>query len=443
MNWSETGGGTGGGKPKINPFEGGLSNKSFGEFKKPENEQILSIDKIFGNKENLKTIVDFLAGYKIGIHNPVKFIVLRGNIGCGKITLLKACLKNTNYSYQLFDIDEECDNIFKKLMIAMESKGFDKLFQQKGCTKKAIIIRSVDDTLTCTQKNELYKFIQMSNNTIPVLMTSCDRSVGTTRELPKCALQLNFENPDIDDLCKHFTSVKISKKALEQSFTDSNNDLRYVSNMVNGSLKKINITKIGAFKKDITLDTFEAIKYCNNPVNQWPDKLLHASMYTNSTVFHNYPNLELDADRRYQIADMMCLSEIITQYSFTTQSWDIFSDAYNIFGTVGPLLIVKPVDIGVFDKLTYPSSNITQHKERDIGFCELESNSVLIKTLVPKYFVKNKFVGDDSQFLTDIKHVRKPILAYKLAHMMNDQKKNNTFLREFRKKIIYDDDKQE
>lgn len=425
-------------KPKITPFEGGLSNKSFGSFEKPA-EDLVTVDKIFGNKENIRVLVDFLATYKVGIHNPIKFVVLRGNIGCGKITLLKACLQKTNYSYQLFDIDEEADNIFKKLMIALESKGFDKLFQQKGCNKKAIIIRSVDDTLTCAQKTELHKFILTSSSTIPVLMTSCDRSVGTTRELPKCAVQLNFENPDIDDLCRHFTSAKISKKALEQTFTDSNNDLRYVSNMINGSLKKINITKIGAFKKDITLDTFEAIKYCSNPLNSWSDKLTHTSMYTNSTMFHNYPTLEHDVYKRSQVADMLCLSETITQFAFNTQNWDIFSDAYNVLGTMGPLFIISPTDNEAFDKLTYPSSNLTQHKEHDIGFVRLETDSISIKTLIPKYFIKNKFVGDEAQFLKDIKNIRKPVSAFKLGHMMSDPKKNNTFLREFRKKIIYDE----
>ena len=64
---------------------------------------------------------------------------------------------------------------------------------------------------------------------------------------------------------------------------------------------------------------------------------------------------------------------------------------------------------------------------------------MMIKILVPKYFNGNKFVGDLNEFQKEIKPFRYPVQAYKLANINNDSKKVNTFLREFKKRIIVEE----
>ncbi len=429
-------------KIKINPFAGGLSNKSY--IKKP-NDESLNISQIFKNKQNIQTVLKYLNNYKVGTPNPIKCIILRGNIGSGKMTLLKACLKDAEYSSLPYDSDFDTEDIFDNLLINIEAKGFYKLMQQKGSTKRAIIIRDIDGSLKPTQKTAFFKFINKSKNTIPILMTSTDRSVGTFREVPKCILQLEFEDPSATELVRYFTTDKISKNALEKIISDSKFDLRYINNTVNGldnSKTKITIKKIDNFAKDIELDTFSCIRYCTDPTKSWEEKLIHASLYTNSTVFHNYPAVikqingkPNDMELCSKIADICCDSEIVINYAFENQHWDLLDECYNVLGTIGPLRLMVKNDLN-FDKLAYPSSNLTVYKDEDLEFAVLEKESMTIKMVLTRYFNGNKFIGNTDEFQKNMKLFKYPIQAYKLAHIMTESKKVNSFLREFKKRLL-------
>jgi len=433
-------------KIKITPFAGGISNKSY--IKKPDDNS-LDISQIFKNKQNIQIILKFLNEYTVGTENKIKCIILRGNIGCGKMTLIKACLKNTGYSNLLYDSDAELDDIFDNLLISIEAKGFNKLMLQKGNIKKAVIIRDIDETLKASQRTDFFKFINKSKNTIPILMTSSDRSIGTAREVPKFILQLDFEDPSITELVKYFSSDKISKSALEKIISDSKFDLRYITNIVTGfkhSKTKININKVANFTKDVELDTFSCIKYCADTKKTWEDKLIYSSLYTNSTVFHNYPSIvkqitgkSNDMQICSQIADNCCVSEVLINFSFENQYWDTLDEYYNSIGTIGPLELITKNGLSV-DKLTYPSSNLTVYKDDYLQFKILEKESMIIKLLVSKYFNGNKFIGNTNEFQKNIKSFKYPIQAYKLANINTDSKKVNSFLREFKKKLVINDE---
>ncbi len=380
--------------------------------------------------------------------NPIKCIILRGNIGSGKITLIKACLKKAGYSTLLYDSDSDVEDIFENLLINIEAKGFNKLMQQKGA-KRAVVIRDIDGSLKPAQKTEFFKFVNKSKNTIPILITSTDRSIGTGREVPKCILQLDFEDPSTAELVRHFTTDKISKSALEKIISDSNFDLRYINNTVNGlenSKTKVTIKKVINFAKDIELDTFSCIRYCADSNNSWEDKLIHTSLYTNSTVFHNYSTLIKQITGKpgdmilcSQIADICCQAEIVINYAFENQHWEMLDECYNSIGTIGPLELMQKNGL-VFDKLTYPSSNLTVYKDDDLDFDVLDKESMTIKIVLAKYFTGNKFIGHLEEFQKDMKSFKYPIQAYKLANILTDHKKVNTFLREFKKRLADKDD---
>lgn len=425
-------------KPKINPFAGGLSNSSF--IKKKEDDS-LDTSQIFKNKQNIETILKFLSDFK---QNTVKGIILRGGIGCGKMTLIKACLKKAGYSNIFYDADSESDDIFENLLLSVETKGFNKLLQQKGNLKKAIIIRDVDGALKSSQKTEFFKFLGSSKKSLPVLMTSTDRSVGTAREVPRHILQLDFETPSVAELIRHFGNDKISKSALEKIISDSKFDIRYIKSVVDGleySKGKINIKKVANFSKDIELDTFNCIRFCADPKNTWDTKLTHTSLYTNSTVFHNYPKIvdgirgePEDMEICSKVVDMCCASDAFIQYSFANQDWDSLEECYNTLGTIGPLELISRSDIEI-GELTYPSSNLTVHKDDNLDFREVEKESMMIMIVLNKYYNANKFVGNPDDFKKDMKLFRYPIQAYKLANMTTDPKKINAFLRDFKKRI--------
>lgn len=434
-------------KVKISPFAGGLSNTSY--IKKQEDDS-LDISQIFKNKQNIETILKYLNQYKVGTANSIKGIIIRGNIGCGKMTLLKACIKKAGYTSLLYDADSEAEDIFDNLLLTIEAKGFYKLMQQKGKSKRVIVIRDVEGSLKPTEKASFFKFINKSNNTIPVLMTSTDRSIGSIREVPKCILQLDFEDPSVAELVRHFSSDKIkeqiSKSALEKIIAESKFDLRYIYNVINGTKTKLNIKKVASFAKDIELDTFSCIRFCADPTKTWDQKLINASLYTNSTVFHNYPTVvkqmtgkSNDMELCSKVADLCTVSETVINYAFENQFWDILDDCYNTLGTIGPIEMMVKNEL-TFTKLTYPSSNLTVYKEDDIEFKKLETESMMIKIVIDKYFNGNKFTGDIDEFNKEIKTFKYPIQAYKLANITNDQKKVTAFIREFKKKIIKEDD---
>lgn len=439
-------------KRKINPFEGGISNSAF--IKKKEDNS-LDIKQIFKNKHNIEIILDFLTNKNL---NGIKGIILRGNIGCGKMTLVKACLKQAGYTNTMYDADSEIENIFENLLLTIEIKGFQKF--QKSTMKKSIIIKDIDGTLKPTQKSEFFKFLINSKNALPVIMTSTDRSVGTFREVPKGIIQIEFENPSNTELVRHFSHNKISKSALEKIIIDSKSDLRYIKSVIDGleyTKGKININKINNFAKDVELDTFNCIRFCADSENTLETKILHTSLYTNSTVFHNYPiiidqsfkkpsdntknqlketnitnirNIELCL----QIADMCCSSDEMVQYAFENQDWGSFEESYNILGTIGPLSILSKNDIHI-GTLSYPSSNITVFKEDNVIFNNLEKESMMIKLILSRYYNGNKFIGDAKLFKNDFKKFKYPIQAYKLANITTDSKKHTIFLRDFKKRL--------
>jgi len=431
-------------KTKINPFSGGLSNSKFKKPKVEDNSR--DITEIFKNKQNIETILGFLLGYKVGTSNPIKAILIRGNIGCGKMTLIKACLKKAGYANLTYDSDYETDDIFDNLLLSIEVKGFAKIFQQKGSGKKAVIIRDVDTALRSAQKSDFFKFVVGSKNTLPILMTSTDRSVGTEREVPKCVLQIQFENPSTAELIRHFSSDKISKSALEKVIENSNFDLRYVGSVMDGLeyLKtKVNIKKVASWSKDLELDTFTSVRFCADQDNSLDSRLVRASLYTNSTVFHNYPSVigvgPHDMELCSRVAETCCFSEQMINYAFENQSWDTMEDIYNTTGTICPLGIIGQSGAGQsakLDKLTYPSSNLTVHKDDKLDFALLEKESMALKILIQIYFEGNKFVGNIDDFKKTMKVFMYPVQAYKLANMTSDPKKVNTFLREFKKRLV-------
>ncbi len=109
---------------------------------------MVKIDEIFGNKENIKIILDHLK------NKNEKCIILRGYTGCGKMTLVNACIEHLNYDCVIYDVDEENDEIdlVKKIKMILTGNGMDKLFKLKP---KAIVIKDVDNSLKQTQKKKL------------------------------------------------------------------------------------------------------------------------------------------------------------------------------------------------------------------------------------------------------------------------------------------------
>lgn len=387
---------------QLNPFKGGIVRKK---------NSIPHVYSPFKNKQNIKKIKDYLNDQDL----INKCILLRGPVGCGKMNLLKYC----SIGYNIHIYDSETEYTFDNLLLAIESKGLHRF-----SSPKVIIIHDLENSLKTTEKMQFFNFINSSKKACKVLITSTDYSVGSTREIPKYILQLEYELPSITELVEYFYTGTISRNAIEKIIKESNHDIRYVTNIINGlsfTKDKINIKHIHDYTKDLELDTFKCIKYCNNPNKSMDDKLTYTSMYTNHTIFHNYPNFTDDIQIISKIADLCSSSETFINYSIENQCVD-FSYG-NIFGTIAPMQLVN-----ANDNMTYPSSNLTLYNESELEFSKLENESLLIDVLVSKNFKKNIFVGDINEF----KDLRYPIQAYRLSKILG---KTNVNIRRELKKI--------
>jgi hypothetical protein len=424
----------------MRPFSGGISLG----IKKEDDS--LDLKTIFRNKKNIKRIITYLKEYKIGGDKEIKAILIRGNIGCGKYSLIRACIKYVNYANTTYDTDYESEDLFENLLISSETKGLTKFFSVQ---KKAIVIRDIDNSLRSTQRTKFYKFIDSSTNTLPIFMTSHDKSIGTMREVPKCILQIDFENPYVSDMVKigkniaNEYKINIAINALEKIAKDSQFDIRYFENVIIGldylNVKKIRIKDTTDFVKDFNLDTFNAIKYCSNREHTFNDKIRLASTYTNSIMFYNYPAImDKNMDKKTEqnmldssskIADMCCNADIMRDFAYSKQEWDRMEEIYCGIGTFGPLSL-----LGDFEEedLNYPPS---YSKVNCSGFKKSYHDSVLLEIIIGKFFNGNKFIGNREEFKKIIDTVDDPVASYKIGRLGDSNKKKTAFIRVLKREI--------
>lgn len=387
----------------LNPFKGGLRNKIKKE-KEKEKELKQCIFEPFKNKHNESIITKYLMNE---VHeSDFKAILIRGSIGCGKMNLIKYIIQNTQKKIFVYDL--ESDNTFNNLMLSIKSKG---LFNER----KVIVIHDLENSLKSTDKSTLFNFLTKINKMNHLIITSTDNRVGSVREIPKVIKQLEYEYPSITELTEHFYNGTISRNALKKLIISSNFDLRSILNGVSGIKTKTSINKILEYSKDLELDTFSCIDYCTDESKTIEQKLVYSSLYTNNTVFHNYPNM---TDDYYTVADSCSVAETFVNYSFENQCLHTFYEYSLIFGTIDPLSRLRMTE------LTYPSSNLTVFNEEKFDFKILENESMMINIIVSKYFKANKFNNRFEEFAKELSGFKYPLHAYRLANINGKQSAN-------------------
>lgn len=370
--------------------------------------------KIIKNDDNIIHLENYL-----NKKSNIKAIIIRGPIGCGKLTLINTILNKLKYDYNIINTDYESDDMFDRFLFSITSVSFSEIFYKK---KKAIIIKDIDGCLRNSQKNKLYKFINDSPYDIlnPLIMTSHDVSIGTVREVPKCILQLNFELPNNEDLAKltsyisSYNNVNISKNAIYKLISGINYDIRFLKNTIISYKNidyKININN-NFFYKDYKENTFQNIKFCGSPNNTWIKKLYHSSFYTNSTVFHNIPILNKNNNYNTQkLYDLICYAEELRNFAYSYQIWNLFEIPYCIIGTVIPMTLIGN-DFSI-DNLSYPPSTIGNNP------------FMFNRILRDAYDIHDK----------NYDNVYDPIKSMKLINMTKTKKEKDVIFKEIKKSI--------
>jgi hypothetical protein len=431
-------------------FFGGISNKSFVK------KQIGKLPPIvpLANKDNIKIITEFLIATQQRTKNRTNEIacavkekayhglMIRGPVGCGKMTLIDYCVDQVGFKSIKHDTDYETDEIFNDMLISLRA----------SIDKTVVIFRDFDNSFKLAQKTAFFKYI--TKRTLPFILTSSTMTVGTVRSVPKCILRIDYEQPSMKSIVSELYNPIISRNLLEKIIRDSNYDIRYAKSIIETALteqsnsqsnpqitkipKKLTISSNLVLTKDIELDTFECIKYCTGE-HSWDEKLAYASVYTGLTVFQNYPSIighsskgkskdDKNLELMSNIVDYCCMSEFVCE----SEELEL------LLGTIIPLELInnaiKNMDTSKDMSLIYPSSNISVIKEESAPFRTIETESMMLKILELKYFKNNKFIGDYEEFSKEVRSLIYPIRSCKLIS-------ENTCLMRYVKKVKSEESK--
>ena len=84
----------------------------------------IDLGQIFKNKTNIKHINTLIENFKNKVHSDVKAILIRGPIGCGKMTLIKACTKKYDLMDQVYNSEFDNEDILNRLMVSIKMCWF-------------------------------------------------------------------------------------------------------------------------------------------------------------------------------------------------------------------------------------------------------------------------------------------------------------------------------
>lgn len=313
--------------------------------------------QIYRNKLNMQDIFDYLTDE---MSPEIKGVLLRGPIGCGKMTLLNKCLEQLRLPVRYFDEEDDYE-----------------IIQRLTCV---CVIKNIDDAIKSTARSRFYKFISSCDKKSKLLITSHDTTIGTIREIPKCILQLHFEPLCIVDFVKigHEIQPDVKKSVLEKMAKASNGDLRFFMNKLNYSMgDSIDVNQMRD-EKLYQLDTFECMRFCGRSAEKSiEDRVQFSSSYTNAAVFHNYPRLY--KSKNSELIDLICLAEELRSFTYANQEWENFETYYCVLGTILPMEFIGPIEN---NDLTYPPSIVNSVKE--LTFDQLQEESIKNNTKMAK-----------------------------------------------------------
>jgi hypothetical protein len=332
---------------------------------------------IFKNKDNIYSIKKWIE-QKLNGEKTYPFILLIGNVGCGKSEMLKLCFLECDCSVIEYDTEIKkatYDNLKESIVCSSI-----ELLLRGGVRKSGIIIDNVQNTLPLSYKKNLLKLLQ-TESCAPVIFTTSSRT-KLSEVLRAKGLVLDFDTPTVEDfiklgskICKK-EKIKISQSALQHLVYSSKFDIRNFINSLGfigiqkNKNKKINQKDIQklckTLEKDLNLNIQDTFQYITNPKIPFPNKCIFTSLYTSSIISDNYmsylPTKTKKEDTIETLeniettTDWISHGDILTNHMFHTQGWE-HNELINTTCTLGPLSALskyintkKPIVIKSFNK---------------------------------------------------------------------------------------------
>jgi hypothetical protein len=315
----------------------------------------LIIDDIIGNANQINLFNDWLNNLD-KIKN--QSIIITGNQGIGKTTIIKLLLEQKNYivriikSYEIKDHRNLDDfNDYHNFIMSIYSK---LTINNNNNNNNIALVFDETENITLTSEKKYIIDIYKENNKIknfPLIFISNNQHSKLLYDLKKCCKEINFTNPTVDELKYLINKIYKNENIILENFDEnsikiinfSQFDIRKLINIIEElSYHKINniITNnivntylIKSKEKNIDTGLFDA---SNKILNNYLDYDIIIKLYETEKVLlplmihenyikklycNNITNMELLLNNIINIADSFSKGDNIETSIYTDQNW--------------------------------------------------------------------------------------------------------------------------
>jgi DNA polymerase III delta prime subunit len=345
------------------------------------------ISDIIGNEDEINNIIQWLKQFdtkKVNLKKSIikikSSIIISGNHGVGKTTLVYTLLKNLNYEIVTINFTKikVCKNIGDFVKKLINNNNIINLLDNVVSKKKIIVIDELESIISSTEKNYILSFLKYNEITwvCPIIFISNNQHNKLLSDIKKNSHEIQIWKPDDDDMLillkriiKH-ENIQINDETVKMCIIDhAQQDYRrliYTLQDLNYAYGTEIITRdtIKEYctlskKKDIDFDLFKAselliykyksidecLKYYETEKVLLP-LMLHQNYINSMTSIDNKKNKKEDMDKYVSeisdIAKSLSQGDVIENYIYGDQNWDIH-EVHGYYTCVYPSYILNTI----------------------------------------------------------------------------------------------------
>lgn len=386
-----------------------------------------NIGEIIDSKDDIKSIINFMD--KFGSHK-YKCLLVSGTHGSGKSCRVSAIIKYLNYDIKYIDLNKfkQANDKIMYLRGLTECRDVTQLL--KGENKKSVIVvDEMDINIVTQEKNQLVNLMKLNNdnNICPVIFIFDIKHSKLINSLRKGTYEIRIRVPTNNDMIKMMSIICIgekivleNKKIVDDIIEFSQNDLRklcvtlydIVSNIkCDSKLRKKRITcqDVNKYKgmtkeKELTPDLFNSTikllrKYENieECLKLYEVEKVNIPLMIQQNYLYAMRMNDKCEKKISKITSMLSLGDVIDNYVYGEQRWDI-TNVHGYFSCCVPSYLLH--DEVVFTKILGFPDDMGKTSNKKMNRKHILSASKIFDSVDPFDYIYmgkvfNKFVTDN------------------------------------------------